>query len=326
MRAAWYEKNGPARQVLCTGEMPKPQPAAGEVLVHMRFSGVNPTDVKRRAGERGPLQFARMIPGFDGSGTIEEVGEDVSRRRLGERVWIWEAHKDNWDGSAAEFVVVPASRSVSLPDSASFETGASLGVPALTAWRALSLGGDLTDRTVLVTGAAGSVGHYAVQLARHMGAEIIATVRGKDRQESVKAAGANHVIDPTGAPLKETVLDLTKGQGVHHMVDVDLGAHVEDAWRYVALNGSIASYASATSPAPVLPFTRYMYRNISLHGVAVFEIPEAAKLNGIALLQEALSAGGLSPNIDRICALEDIASAHERQESGQACGKILIGL
>ncbi len=315
MRAAWYEKNGPAREVLCTGELPGPRPAAGDVLVHMHFSGVNPTDVKRRSGERGPLQFSRVIPGFDGSGTIEAVGEDVSQHRLGERVWIWEAHKDTWDGSAAEFVVVPASRAVNLPDSTSFETGASLGVPALTAWRALSLGG-----------AAGAVGNYAVQLARHMGADVIATVRGKDRQESVRAAGASHVVDPTGAPLKDAVLELTNGRGVDHMVDVDFGAHVEDAWRYVSLNGSIASYASAANPAPVLPFTKYMYRNISLHGVAIFEIPEAAKLNGVACVQDALSAGKLSPGIDRVFALQDIASAHECQESGQARGKILIRL
>lgn len=324
MRAAWYEKNGPARDVLKTGELPAPQPAAGEVLVKMRFSGVNPTDVKRRAGERGPLKFARAIPGFDGAGIIEAVGEDVSPTRLGERVWVWEAHKDRWTGSAAEFAVVASSRAVSLPGSISFETGAALGVPALTAWRALSMGGDLKDRTVLVTGAAGAVGYCAVQLARHMGAEVIATVRGKDRRESVKAAGASHVIDPTGAPLKEKILDLTNGKGVDHMVDVDLGAHIADAWRYVALNGSISSYASATNPAPVLPFVKYMYRNISLHGVAVFEIPEAAKLSGVAMVQDALSAGGLSPGIDRVYALEDIADAHERQESGHARGKILL--
>ena len=326
MRAAWYEKNGPAREVLCTGGLPKPQPAAGEVLVRLHFSGVNPTDVKRRAGERGPLQFARAIPGFDGAGIIEAVGEDVSPTRVGERVWIWEAHKDRWTGSAAEFAVVRSSRAVSLPGSASFETGAALGVPALTAWRALSMGGDLQDRTVLVTGAAGAVGHCAVQLARHMGAEVIATVRGQDRRESVRAAGASHIVDPTGASLKDAVLELTSGRGADHMVDVDLGAHVADAWRYVALNGSIASYASATNPAPVLPFVKYMYRNISLHGVAVFEIPEAAKLNAVAVVQDALSAGALSPNIDRIYALDDIAGAHEHQESGQARGKILIRL
>ena len=326
MHACWYEKCGPARDVLHVGSLDIPQPGAGEVLVRMHVSGVNPTDIKRRSGARGELPFPRIIPGFDGAGIIEDVGAEVSKDRNGERVWVWEAAHQTAAGSAADYVAVPESRAMYLPASVSFADGASLGVPALTACRGMMLGGNLAGQVVIVTGGAGAVGNYAIQIAKHFGATVIATARDAVKAEDARLAGADHICSSDPADLAELALDVTGGKGVRHMLDVDLGAHLGDAWRYVAVNGSIASYGTQSDPAPVFPFAQYMYRNIAVHGVAIFSIPEAAKLSTGNIVQKALEAGELFHRVDRVFPLAEIAAAHERQESGQVRGKILIDL
>ena len=159
MKTCWYESTGAARDVLQVGEMDKPEPGPGEVSVRVVFSGVNPTDIKRRSGARGVLPFPRMTPGYDAAGTIDAVGEGVDQARIGQRVWVWEAAHQRSGGSAAEFLVVPQSRAMPLPEKISFEGGASIGVPAITACHGLLLGGDLAGRVVIVTGGAGAVGN-----------------------------------------------------------------------------------------------------------------------------------------------------------------------
>ncbi len=324
MRACWYETAGPAREVLQVGEMAKPRPGPGEVSVRVAVAGVNPTDVKRRSGLRGPLPFPAMTPGYDAAGTIDAVGEGVAESRVGARVWVWEAAHARPGGSAAEFLVVPHSRALDLPEGASFADGASLGVPALTACHGLLLGGDLSGQTVIVTGGAGAVGNYAVQLAKRMGAVVVATARGDAKAADARRAGADHVVDPRSESLGEVALDATGGRGARHMLDVDLGAHIGEAWRYIAENGSLASYGTQSDPAPAFPFAKYMYRNLSLHGIAVFNIPEAAKLAAAASVQDALEAGQLWHRVDGAFPLAQVAASHERQESGLARGKILI--
>ena len=226
MRAAFYDETGPAADVLKVAEVDDPEPAAGEVLVRVHVHGVNPTDVKRRAGQRGRLPFPRVIPGYDGAGVIGIVGAGVDPGRVGQRVWLWEAAHQKWDGAAAELVRLPASRAMPLPAGASFEDGASLGVPAVTACHALMLGGPLEGETAIVTGAAGAVCNYAVQLAKRMGATVIGVVRGADdRAEDARRAGADHVVNTDRESLKEVALDLTNGQGVRTMIDVDHRAH-----------------------------------------------------------------------------------------------------
>jgi NADPH2:quinone reductase len=326
MRACWYETTGPARAVLKVGDRAEPRPGPGEVSVRVAVSGVNPTDVKRRSGARGPLPFPAMTPGYDAAGVIEAVGEGVAESRVGRRVWVWEAAHARPGGSAAQILVVPGSRAMDLPEGAAFADGASLGVPALTACHGLRLGGDLSGQTVIVTGGAGAVGNYAVQLAKRMGAVVIATARGEPKAADARRAGADHVVDPRRESLGELALELTGGAGVRHMLDVDLGAHIGEAWRYIAENGSLASYGTRSDPAPTFPFSKYMYRNLSLHGIAVFNIPEAAKLAAAAAVQDALEAGALLHRRDSTFPLADIAAAHERQESGLARGKILVEL
>lgn len=326
MRACWYEATGAARDVLSVGEMETPVPARGEVLVRLRVSGLNPTDIKRRSGARGAPPFPRIVPHFDGAGIIEAVGEGVAEARIDDRVWVWEGQRDVPFGTAADYVTVPQTRAVRLPDGVDFETGAALGVPAMTAHAVLAIAGDLDGATVLVTGAAGAVGNYAVQIAKRMRARVIATVSSTRKAEDALRAGADHIVDYTQEDLAERVLALTDGQGVRHMADVDVGAHMADAWRYVAECGSIAGYSSASAAEPPLPFASYMYRNISIHGVSIFGVPEPAKLAAVRFISDALEQDALWHRIDSEFPLAETAAAHERQESGEALGKVLVRL
>ncbi|MEM6742896.1 MAG: NADPH:quinone reductase [Pseudomonadota bacterium] len=324
MRAAVYETAGPAAEVLRLIDVEAPEPGSGEVRVRVVRHGVNPTDVKRRAGARGPLPFPRMIPGYDASGEIDAVGEGVDRARVGERVWVWEAAHRRWDGAAAEMTCVPASRAMPLPAPLSWDQGAALGVPAITAAPSLRLARPLGDDWALVIGGAGAVGAAAVALAKHMGARVIATVRDRERIADAEAAGADVVVAPEHDRIEEAVKDCTGGAGVRCMVDVDLGAHLSRSWRWVAQNGTIASFGSASDPAPPLDWAKFMYRNIALRGVAIFEVPEPDKRAAAASVQDALEAGRLSPVIDVALPLDRIVEAHERQESGRPRGTICV--
>jgi NADPH:quinone reductase len=324
MRAAYYTATG-GPGVLQVGTLPDPSPGPGEVLVRVAASGVNPTDWKRRAGQRGRLPFPRMIPGYDAAGTIEAVGEDVHRARIGTRVWVWEGAHGKWDGTAAELVRVPASRAVPLPDGAPFEDGACLGVPAITACHSLLLAAPLGGEAVIVTGAAGGVCNYAVQLAKAMGARVLAVVRGtEDREEDARRAGADRVVNTDREDLSGSALEFTDGAGARCLVDVDLGAHLDFAWRIVAQNGTIASFGSATNPKPVLDWPKFMYRNIAIRGVAIFEVPEPAKLAAAGFVQKCLEEGRLRHRIDRRFPLDEIAAAHRHQETGRPRGKVIV--
>jgi len=297
------------------------------VVIRVHVHGVNPTDCKRRGGQRGAMRYPRAIPGYDAAGVIESVGEGVDPARVGQRLWAWECFNLKWDGAAAERVRVPASRAMPLPGHASFADGASLGVPALTACHSLMLAGPLGGECVIVTGAAGAVCNFAVQLAKRMGASVIATVRGDDGKDAdARRAGADHVVNTDRELLKEVALDLTGGTGVRCMVDADLGAHLDCAWRIVGQNGTIASFGSATNWHPAVDWAKFMYHNIRLCGVAVFEIPEAHKMAAAAYVQGALEARALWHRVDSRYPLEEIAAAHERQETGHPRGKVLVDL
>lgn len=327
MKAAWYEELGAARDVLRIGEVEDPVAGPGEVVIRVHVHGLNPTDCKRRSGQRSKPAYPRVIPGFDAAGVIESVGAGVDPGRIDQRVWAWECAHGKWDGAAAELVRVPASRAMPLPGGVSFDDGASLGVPAITACHALMLGGPLAGETVIVTGAAGAVCNYAVQLAKRMGATVIGVVRGADeRADDARRAGADHVVNTDRESLRDAALDLTGGQGARTMIDLDLGAHLDFAWRIVAQNGTIASFGSASNPKPVLDWPKFMYRNIKLCGVAIFEVPEDAKRRAAGFVQESLEAGALWHRVDSRFALDQIALAHERQETGRPRGKVLVDL
>ena len=324
MKAAFYTETG-GPEVIRTGEVDDPRPGHGEVLVRVHASGVNPTDWKRRAGSRGALPYSRIIPGYDAAGVVQSVGDGVDPSRTGSRVWVWEGAHGKWDGTTAEFVRVPASRAMPLPDKVSFEEGACLGVPAITACHSLLLAGLLRGEAVIVTGAAGAVCNYAVQLARAMGARVMGVVRGaEDREEDARRAGADLVVNTDREDFRKAALDFTGGAGARCMVDVDLGAHLDFAWRITAQNGTISSFGSASNPAPVLDWPKFMYRNIAIRGVAIFEVPEAAKLAAARFVQKCLEDGRLWHRVDRSFPLDDTAKAHRHQETGRPRGKVIV--
>jgi NADPH:quinone reductase len=251
MKAAWYEKQGAARDVLVVGEMDDPQPRAGEVRIRVAFSGVNPGDVKKREDAFGVgMPYSRVIPHSDGSGTVDAVGEGVSRDWVGRRVWCYGAQSYRPFGTAAEYSVVPLEQVARLPEGVPLEQGACMGIPGITAHRAVHVAGSVDGRTVLVQGGAGAVGACAVQLAHRAGARVIATCRVESDKRIASRAGADEVL-LTGEKLVERIRALAP-DGVHHIVEVAFEANIKTDTEVLAQGGSIATYAT-NAPTPEIP-------------------------------------------------------------------------
>ena len=327
MRAIWYERPGPAAEVLTVGEMPDPEPGPGEVRVRVALSAINPTDIKRRRGGRELGLFPRIIPHNDGAGAIDRIGEGVPDSRLGERVWTFGAQAGRPFGTGAGFVVLPSRQAIRLPDSASFEDGACLGVPAVTAHRCLFSDGGIEGATVVVSGATGRVGAYVVQLAKRAGATVIGTVGSAEKAELAKALGADHALDRrrlSGDDLAAAVREITGGRGVDRVVEVEFGANV--GWTAAVLkdNGVIATYASTADGEPRIPFHSLMYKNITVRLVAIFGMPRAAQDRAFADVTACLEAGTLRHRIGLRCAFEEVIRAHEAVEAGAVDGCALL--
>ena len=303
MRAAWYEDFGPAKDVIVTGEMGVPVPGDGEVLVKVACSGINPVDVKRRAGGRGDMTDDRVVPHFDGAGTIEGTGQ---------RVWLFEAQWQNAAGTAAEYVCVPASRAVPLPDNTSFAEGAALGIPALTAHRC-------------VFGDGGAVGNYAVQFARLGGATVITTVSGDEKAQLAKTAGAHHIINYRTENVAEAIQKITGGAGVDRIVEVEFGGNLETSIAVLKVRGVIATYASDAFKEPSVPFYQLLYKNIVVRHELVFIMCEQAKQLAVSDISRWLAAGEVTHHMGPLFALDDIIQAHEAVEGG-AYGKVIVEL
>ena len=327
MRAAFYERTGPAREVLQLGERPKPEPGAGEVLVRVRASGINPSDVKRRGGYRGAtLEYPLAIPHSDGAGVIEAVGAGVPAARVGERVWLTNAHRGRPFGTAAEYIAIAAHQAVPLPEGIDFAAGASLGIPALTAYRCVTAPGDVRGKTLLVTGGAGAVGNAAVQLAVWRGATAIATVSSEEKAARARAAGAAHVINYRSEDVPARVRALTDGRGADPVVDVDFGANVAVDVASLTANGSLATYGSDAEPAPTFPVGALMAKCITAYFVLVYVLPHDLRQQMIAAVNAALTEGALRPVIARRYPLDEITAAHEAVERGEAIGNVVLEL
>ena len=323
MRAAWYTKQGAAGDVLEVGEREAPAPGPGEVRVRLGTSGINPVDVKRRAGGRGDMGSELVVPHFDGAGVIDNVGEGVDSARLGRRVWIFEAQWGNDFGTAAEFVTVPDSRAVPLPANTSFWDGACLGIPALTAHRCVYADGPVEGRTVLVTGGAGAVGAYAIQCARLGGARVLATVSGDKKAKTARAAGADVVINYREEDVPARVMELTEGKGLDRIVEVEMGGNLEASIAMLRSNGVLSAYASEGEPEPAIPFYPILYKNLTLRFELVFLMPEDAKQQAVEDLSTWLESGEMRHTVAQRFPIEEIAAAHEAVESGPH-GKILL--
>ena len=325
MKAVWFDQFGPAEEVLTIGEKPTPQPGAGEVLVRLKTSSPNPSDVKKRAASfPNLLDGGYVIPHSDGAGIIEAVGEGVPDTRVGERVWVYQAQYGRRFGTAAEYVAVESRRAPKLPDAASFEVGACLGIPVMTAHRAVFSGGDVKGQTILVTGGAGRVGYYAVQWAAMAGATVIATASNDADAAACRDAGAHHVVNHREADWPEQLLAFTKGEKVDRIVDVDFATNIEKSLEVIRIGGTIATYSSGANLNPVIPFYRMMFMDLTVYMAIVYAMPEDAKDAGIRDIDTALAAGTLKHRIAETLPLEDCARAHKLIEDGEAKGCVVL--
>ena len=326
MKAAWFEKKGPARDVLVVGEMPDPTPEIGQVRVKIHVSGVNPSDTKTRGGFGGNMnmEFPRITPGQDGAGVIDRVGPGVPETRIGERVWVYEAYRGRPFGTAADYVVVPSQHAVKLPDSIDFDTGAGLGVPAMTSHRCLFADGGIQGQTILVHGGGGGVGHPAIQLAKWAGARVITTVSRPEQAKLAQEAGADVVVNRKQEKVVEAVRAATRGAGVDRIVDVDFGQNLGDNIGILKIGGVIASYFS--SPIAAYPFIPMMVNCITVNHVLVYTMSQQAHLDAIRDVTACLEAGRYRTHVGARFSLRQIAEAHEAQDSGHVIGKILIDL
>lgn len=326
MKAIWFDKFGDAADCLQYGDLPRPTPAEGEVLVRLHTSGPNPSDVKKRAGATAPslLDDGYVIPHSDGAGVIEAVGEGVSADRVGERVWVYQAQYGRRFGTAAEYICVESHRAPRLPDSASFEIGACLGIPVMTAHRCVFSDGDVKGKTVLVTGGAGRVGYYAIQWAAQAGARVIATASNPDDEADCLDAGADIVLNHRMPDWPEMLLNATGGEKVDRVVDVEFGENLEKVLDVINTNGVIATYSSSHNQQPVLPFYRMMFMDLTVRMVIVYAMPEDAKAQAIADIEVALEAGKLKHRIARTVPLAKCAEAHTLIEAGKLRGCLVV--
>jgi NADPH2:quinone reductase len=326
MRAGWYKRFGAAKDVIEIGEMDVPEVGANEVRVRVHASGVNPSDVKKRAGYGEPFTEERIIPHSDGAGVIEETGISVDPSRVGERVWLYNGQFDRPLGTAAEYIVLPTTQVVPLPETISFAEGACLGIPAMTAHRCLFADGPITGQTILVTGGAGAVGNYAIQLAKWGGAEVITTISSPEKDDHARQAGADHVINYRTEDVISTIIELTKGTGVDRVIDVDFGGNLPVTREIVKVNGTVACYASAGAREPILPVYTLMYKNINLRLVLVYNMPQEAKENACDDIRQAIDDGKLKHGIAGRFPLDQLAAAHEAVESGTYIGNVVVDI
>jgi len=327
MRAAWYNNFGKADEVLEIGDLEKPEPGRGEVLVRLHASGVNPSDVKKRAGLLPSLlDDGYVIPHSDGAGIIEAVGTGVSAVRIGERVWVYHAQHGRRFGTASEYVSLAANRAARLPDNVDFTVGACLGIPAMTAHRCVFADGPVADQTVLVTGGAGRVGYYALQWAKQAGARVIATVSSATDEKVCYQAGADHVVNHRADSMVDDIHKIVGPAGVDRVVEVEFGANLPRILEVLRVGGVIATFASTRVPQPTLPFAQMLYRDITIHIVLVYIMPETAKQQAMADIEHYLAADRLLHRIPHQLPLDDIARAHTLIEEGGFGGCVVLNI
>jgi NADPH2:quinone reductase len=325
MRAAYYEKNGAARDVLRVAEVDTPQPGPGEVRVRLKTSGVNPSDVKAREGRTRKLSFPRVIPHSDGAGEIDAVGDGVPATRKGERVWIWNAQWKRPFGTCAEYVVLPSALASRLPAGASFEAGACLGIPAMTAYHAVAVSGATKGSTVLITGGAGGVGHYAIQFAKARGATVLTTVSSEEKAKLAKQAGADHTIDYKRENVGERVMALTGKTGVDAVVEMDLAANAKHHPGWLRPRGHVVVYGTGSAEAAI-PAQPLLVNAIKIEFIFVYELTAQEREAAVSAINRMLENKTLINNVARALPLSDIVAAHETVEQGKALGNVVVTL
>ncbi|HET9390747.1 MAG TPA: NADPH:quinone reductase [Steroidobacteraceae bacterium] len=323
MRAAYYQKQGPAIEVLRVGEQPTPVPGPGEVRVRVRTSGVNPSDWKVRKGGFGrSLSAPLIIPHSDGAGEIDLTGPGLEKR-IGERVWIWNGQWKRPFGTAAQYVVLPSEQAVLLPDKVTFEAGACLGIPALTAIQAVRLAEAGAGQVLLIAGGAGSVAHYAIQLAKLRGANVITTVSGPAKAVHARAAGADHIINYRAQDVGAAVKAVTGGKGVDAVIELDLSANSHLYPSILRPHGTVVVYGMSASES-MLPGLWMMQNSITLRLFLIYEVSPVDRQSGLTELSHLLGSGALSHAVGRRMPLESIAEAHDLVERGGVIGNVVL--
>ena len=322
MQAVYYERNGTARDVLCVGDVETPHAGAGEVRIKLATSGVNPSDVKSRQGTTRKVAYPRLIPHSDGAGVIDEVGAGVSKSRVGERVWVWNGQWRRSFGTAAEFIVLPAAQAVPLPDKTSFEAGACLGIPAMTAVHAVALADVTKGMTLFVSGGAGAVSQYVIQFAKKKGAKIVTTISSAEKAKAALEAGADHAIDYRRENVGERVMDITGKHGVDAIIEMDLTANAKLIPGVLRPKGRVIIYG--TGPEALLPAAFCLVNSIRLHFFLVYELDAAERERAISAIDDMLKAGQL---LNRVAhptyTLADTVAAHEAVERG-ILGNVIV--
>lgn len=324
MKVAQYSEVGQATDVLQLTERGTPDPGPGEVRVRVQCSGVNASDVKVRSGFiPSSWAFPRILHS-DGSGVIDAVGTGVDPRRVGERVWVFNVAWGSPNGTAAEFVVVPEEFTSVLPDGVSFETGACLGIPASTAMHALTLCGELRGRTVMIAGGAGSVGHYAIQFARHLGAEcVLTTVSSPAKAELALAAGAHVAINYRKDDAQAVIMEVTGGRGVDLAVEVDLSTNIDLDIAVMARNGRIVAYGSSEHEFR-MSFRAAMVKNLGFDFFILYHLDKARRSEISRMVNDIVATGAIKHNIAKILPLNAVVEAHQAVESGTVVGNVVL--
>jgi len=324
MKAVWYTKTGNASDVLQIGELDDPLPNTGEVLVKIKTSGVNPSDVKIRAGARGELQFPRVIPHSDGSGEIVDVGEGVDRNRIGERVWIWNGAFGRADGTCAELISLPEFQAVKINNDVSYQSAACMGIPASTAYYGVLANGSVKGKTVLISGGAGAVGFYGIQIAKLSGANVITTISSDEKAEIANIAGADKVINYKNENILEEIMEYTKNDGVDRIFEVEFGGNLPINEKIIKPNGVIAAYGSMAEMEPKLPFYNLMFKGVKIDTFLIYSIEKKFREEILNRLSELLNQNSLKHMISQTYSIDDIVNAHVAMESGSVIGNIVI--
>jgi len=323
MRAAYYEKNGSARDVLSLGDIDTPKPGPGEVLVRLKASGVNPSDVKSREGRTRKIAFPRVIPHSDGAGDIAAVGEGVPQSRIGERVWTWNGQWKRAFGTCADHIVLPAALAVKLPDHVSYESGACLGIPAMTAYHAVAVAGPA--KTVLVSGGAGGVGHYAIQFAKARGQTVITTVSSEAKAKLAREAGADHTIDYKRENVGERVMAITNKAGVDAVIEMDFSGNAKLMPSVLHPRSTIVVYGNSSGEATI-PSQFFLQNVITIRYIFVYELTQAERDESVSAINAMLERKTLMNNVALTLPLKDIVAAHEAVEQGKALGNVVVSI
>jgi NADPH:quinone reductase len=323
MRAAYYEANGAAAQVLRLGDIATPEPGAGEVRVKVATSGVNPSDVKSREGRTRKIAFPRVIPHSDGAGVIDKVGSGVAPARVGERVWMWNGQWKRAFGTAAEYIVLPAALAVRLPDHIGFADGACLGIPAMTAYHAVATAQTDSASTVLISGGAGGVGHYAIQLAKARGAVVITTVSSEEKAKLARQAGADHVIDYKREGVGAAVMDLNDKAGVDAVIEMDLAANAKLYPGVLHARSQVVVYGTGAPDAPI-PAQFLLVNQIMMKWIFVYELTEAERAAAVGAITSLMEQKRLVHNVALTLPLAQIVQAHEAVEQGKTAGNVVV--